>query len=113
MYALAVDPPEKSAILVRELALPYDLLCDTSREVVEKYDLLNPDVRKGVAFPAIFIINPQGQIVYRSLDEKVIRADMAEIIIFLQQLQQNPQIKMERKKQTRLNPSVKISGLEE
>ena len=43
MAAIAVDPPSKAAILVRELELPFPLLCDVDRQVVRAFDLLNEE----------------------------------------------------------------------
>ena len=39
-----------------------------------------------MAFPAVFVINPAGEVVYVSIDEKTKRADILEIITFLQTL---------------------------
>ena len=105
--AIAVDPPAKAAILARELELPFPLLCDVDRQVVRAFDLLNDEKRGGVAFPAVFVINPAGEVVYVSIDEKTKRADILEIITFLQTLHADPAHRQQGQRKKWQFPSIK------
>ena len=107
IYALSVDAPEKTSLLVEERQLPFDLLCDVDRKVVEQYDLCARDQHGGIAYPALFIIDRQGTIVYRSLDYLSIRVDVKEIVGFLEKLQQDPTHQMHGKRKKWIPPSVK------
>ena len=86
VVALSVDPPERSAGFREEAKLPFELLCDPDREVVKLYHLLNPHEHDGIAYPAIFVIDPEGRVRYRSLDRTVSRVKLAEVLAFLEKL---------------------------
>ncbi len=107
IYALSVDAPGKSSLLVEEQQLPFDLLCDVDRKVVEQYDLYARDQHGGIAYPAMFIIDPEGTIVYRSLDFVSIRVDVKEIVGFLEKLQHDHAHQMNGKKKKWMPPFVK------
>jgi len=107
IYALSVDAPGKSSLLVEERQLPFDLLCDVDRKVVELYGVYARDQHDGIAYPALFIIDPGGTIVYRSLDFLSIRVDFKEIIGFLEKLQQDHSHQMHGKRKNWVPPSVK------
>lgn len=109
IYALSVDTPEKSQYFAKELKLPYDLLCDVDRKVVDLYDLRERGNRGGLAYPATFIINAAGKIAYRSLDDTSHRNDTLEIIRFLEKLQTDPAYQAEGQQQKFVIPPVKQS----
>ncbi len=73
--------------LKKEMNLPFELLCDPDKEVVKRYHLLNPFEHEGIAYPAIFVMNPEGQVCYRSLDTTYRRVDLSEVLAFLDKLQ--------------------------
>lgn len=95
VYAISVDTVEQSELVKKSSKLPYELLCDPDKEAVLAYDLLNRSERSGIAFPAIFIISPNSEIVYRSLDKTSARVDFTEIISFLKKLRLDPNYKSE------------------
>jgi len=90
VFALSVDTPEQSQALSREMALPFQLLCDTGKKVIGQYHLLNPNEHGGIAYPAIFLVKPAGVIGYRSLDRTAQRVNLGEILDYLKELDQNP-----------------------
>ncbi len=51
--------------------------------MINQYDLLNRFEHDGIAYPAVFILNPEGKICYRSLDGTAQRIDFSEIYAFL------------------------------
>lgn len=89
IYALSVDPPEKSRALKKDMELPFELLCDIDKNVVKQYDLFNPYEHGGIAYPATFIVNPDGKICYRSLDSTAKRVDISETKEFIKDLNGN------------------------
>jgi len=86
VVALSVDTPERSAGFRQEARLPFELLCDPDKKVVNLYHLLNPHEHDGIAYPAIFVINPEGRIRYRSLDRTASRVKLDEVLAFLDKL---------------------------
>jgi len=89
---LSIDTPRQSQAVVSEMMLPFDLLCDVDKKVIELYNLVNSFEHGGIARPAIFIINPDGKICYRSLDDKVYRVDLTHVLNFLKAHYDNPDL---------------------
>jgi len=94
VYALSADGPEQSAAFGKEMGLPFELLCDPERIAIKTYDLLNPHEHDGIAYPALFVINGQGIVCYRSLDRTGDRVDLRDVLGFLKRLVQAPDLKM-------------------
>lgn len=74
------------------MMLPFDLLCDVDKKVIQLYDLVNPFEHGGIAKPAIFIMNPGGRICYRSLDGTAHRVDLTHVLNFLKAHHENPDL---------------------
>jgi len=74
------------------MMLPFDLLCDVDKKVIQLYNLVNPFEHGGIAKPAIFIINPGGKICYRSLDDTAQRVDLAHVLNFLKKHHDDPEL---------------------
>ncbi len=89
-YAISVDTPKQSQAVASEMMLPFDLLCDVDKNVIQLYGLVNPFEHGGIARPAIFIINPDGRICYRSLDGTAHRVDLTHVLNFLKAHYENP-----------------------
>ena len=83
VIGLSVDEPERSAALRRSLALPYPLLSDSGRRVVADWALYNRDEMGGIAYPAVFVIDRDRTVRYRSLDRMRSRVSAADVIAFL------------------------------
>jgi alkyl hydroperoxide reductase subunit AhpC len=99
VFAISVDRPETSAGFRKKMQLPFELLCDPDKEVVKRFHLLNLHEHNGIAYPATFVINPQGRIVYRSLDGTFSRVQIAGVLQFLEKLQKKPSYKEDRGEQ--------------
>jgi peroxiredoxin Q/BCP len=83
VVGISVDGPDRSAALRRSLRLPFPLLCDTDRRVVEAWSLYNRAEMGGIAYPAVFVIDRDRTIRYRSLDRTRSRVSTADVISFL------------------------------
>ena len=66
--ALSVDSAERSAALRDQLTLPFPILGDVTRAVVQAWDLYNPREMGGIAVPAVFVIDPDLRVRWRSVD---------------------------------------------
>jgi peroxiredoxin len=81
--ALSVDAPALSRALAEQLRLPYPLLCDSGRDVIRAYGLLNAAEKGGIAYPATFVLE-RGRIVrFRSLDRTASRVNLETLVAFL------------------------------
>lgn len=85
VFALSTDSPEQSQNLVRKLGLSFTLLCDEDKKVIDQFDLRNPLEHDGIAYPATYIVSPDGKIRYRSLDGTAKRVDLTDELTFLEQ----------------------------
>ena len=80
---LSVDSAERSAALRNELALPFPILGDASRAVVKAWDLYNPREMGGIAVPAVFVIDPDLRVRWRSVDSTRKRVCADGVLRFL------------------------------
>lgn len=77
--AISVDPPATSAELAKKLGLAFPLLSDESRSTIRAFGV--EDVENGISWPAIFVVDKRGKIVWRSLAQTYkIRALPADIL---------------------------------
>jgi peroxiredoxin len=83
LVALSVDPPETSRALAAQLGLPFPLLSDTRRQVLEAYGVLNRREKGGIAYPATFALSRERVVRFRSLDRTVTRVDLGALVAFL------------------------------
>gem|GEM_PF-5955097 len=61
------------------LGLSFAVLCDTRREVVTKWGLLNRREMGGIAYPAVFAVDLNLTVRFRSLDRTARRAEPAAV----------------------------------
>ena len=79
MVAISVDDPARSAPMKSELKLPFAVLSDSNRELVVRWGLLNDKEMGGIAYPAVFAIDRDLKVRFRSIDTTAKRADTAEV----------------------------------
>jgi peroxiredoxin len=83
LAGISVDPPEASEALRRQLCLPFTILCDTERRIVQDWDVYNRCEKGGIAKPAVFIIGSNLTVHYVSLDTVSMRVPASEILRIL------------------------------
>ena len=86
LVAISVDDATRSEPLRQEFGLKFPLLCDTSREVVKKYGLLNSGEKGGIAFPASFVIDRNRVVRFRALEEVASRVSVDQLIGLVREL---------------------------
>ena len=79
MISVWVEPAEKSKALSAKLGLTFPLGCDTSLDVIRAYGV--EDAENGIAWPAIFIIAPDGTVRWRSLTENYTVRPAAQVVL--------------------------------
>ena len=108
VFALSTDSPRQSQNLIRKLGLSFTLLCDVDKKVIDLFDLRNPLEHDGIAYPATFIISPDGKNRYRSLDGTAKRVDLTDELAFLEQIQKDSgHIRQTKPKKAWIIPSLK------
>jgi len=84
VVAISVDPPERSAAILRDLEIDFPVLSDSSREVITSWGLLNASEKGGIAFPATFLIDRNLTVRFSSAGEGVVRrvpaSEMLEMV---------------------------------
>jgi peroxiredoxin len=83
LAAVSVDAPERSRALTAQLQLPFPLLSDMGREVVQAYGVFNRSEKGGIAYPATFVLNRDREVRFRSLDRVATRVDLGGLFAFL------------------------------
>ena len=83
LAALSVDEPVRSRALAEQLHLPFPLLCDPGRQVVEVYGVFNTKEKGGIAYPATFVLDRDRTVRFRSLDRTAARVDLDALFTFL------------------------------
>ena len=90
VVAASVDPAAKSEAVRRELHLPFLILCDTSRRVVQDWDIYNAREKGGIAKPAVFILDPGRLVRFASVDTVASRVPASEIAALLRRMRKDP-----------------------
>ncbi len=84
--AVTVDAPERSDRVRRQYELPFPILCDTQKQVVRAWGLLNTHERDGIAVPAIVLIGRDRRIRSIMIEGVAARVRAADLLAFLRSL---------------------------
>jgi peroxiredoxin len=86
LVAISIDDAERAEPLRKELRIKFPLLCDTNRETVMAYGLLNKVEKGGIAFPASFVIDRERIVRFRALEEVVSRVSVEQLLDLVREL---------------------------
>jgi peroxiredoxin len=67
IVAIAAEPEARARAFAQDLGLTYPLVWDPDLVIAHKYGVA--DEENGIAWPAVFIVAPDGQILWRMLSE--------------------------------------------
>ncbi len=95
LVAISVDDAARTEPVRQELGIKFPLLCDTRREVVKAYGLLNSGEKGGIAFPASFVIDSNRVVQFRALEEVASRVSVDQLLGLVRALERGtaPQTK--------------------
>lgn len=79
MVAISVDEVETSAALAARLGVTFPLASDPEHAVIDAYGVL--DVRHEIAWPAVYLVGPEGRILWRFLDDDYRRRPSADDVL--------------------------------
>jgi peroxiredoxin len=77
--AISVDDLSRAEPMRRDLNLPFPILCDTRREAIRAFDLVNA-AEGEIAYPAAVVIDRERRVRYRALESTTARASVAEVV---------------------------------
>ncbi len=83
LAGVSADPPQRSARLHRDLQLPFPLLCDPERKLIQAWDVYNPRERGGIAQPATAVIAAAGTLVWFEREAMARRVKAEELLAHL------------------------------
>jgi peroxiredoxin len=86
LVAISVDDAARTEPARQELGVKFPLLCDTRREVVKAYGLLNTRENGGIAFPASFVIDRERVVRFRALEEVASRVSVDQLLELVREL---------------------------
>ena len=86
LVAISVDDAARAETVRQEFGLKFPLLCDTRREVVKAYGLLNSGEKGGIAFPASFVIDRKRVVRFRALEAVASRVSVEQLLKFVREL---------------------------
>ena len=86
LVAISVDDAARAEPVRQELGIKFPLLCDTRREVVKKYGLLNSGEKGGIAFPASFVIDRERVVRFRALEDVASRVSVDQLLELVREL---------------------------
>jgi len=80
LAAISVDTREASERVRVDLDLPFPILCDTERRVIQGWDVYNSRERGGIAKPAVVVIGPDRRVRFTEVDAIAWRAPVSATI---------------------------------
>ena len=86
LIAISVDDAARAEPVRQELGIKFPLLCDTSREVVKKYGLLNSGEKGGIAIPASFVVDRSRVVRFRALEDVASRVTIDQLLELVREL---------------------------
>lgn len=86
LVAISVDDAARAEPVRQELGIKFSLLCDTRREVVKAYGLLNSGEKGGIAFPASFVMDRERVVRFRALEDVASRVNVEQLLELVREL---------------------------
>lgn len=80
LAALAVDEPARSEAVRRRYGLPFPILCDVRREVIEAWGVINRKEKGGIAVPAVFVLGRDRRVLLGSVDGEFSRVGATALL---------------------------------
>ena len=84
--AISVDEPARADSMKRELGIDFEILCDTNRDIITRYGLLNSGEKGGIAYPCAMVIDRERVIRFLAREEVHNRVEPADVLRFVSAL---------------------------
>lgn len=83
VVAISVDPPDRSAGMRKDLAIPFSLLSDGNRATIIEWGVLNTNEKGGIAIPATFLIDRERKIRLAGVEDMMMRIEPRAMLDFV------------------------------
>lgn len=83
VWGISVDNPDELEKLREQEDLPFELLSDRDKALISEWDIVNEKERDGIAFPNVYIIDQEREIILHSRDKTASRAEPEPLVDFL------------------------------
>lgn len=88
MIAISADPVDETVALAKKLSIPFTMISDPDLEAIRSFGVL--EAEHDIAVPAMFILNQDGQTVWREVGHAIQdRVKCNELIRVLKELRQS------------------------
>ena len=84
--AISVDPPDRSAGLRKDLAIPFTLLSDSDRATIIEWGVLNAAEKGGIATPSTFLIDRERKVRFAKVEDMMMRVEPRAMLEFVKGL---------------------------
>ena len=91
VFGISVDTVEENKKLKSDLSLSFEIISDKNRKVIKDWHILNTRERGGIAYPNLYILNSQREIIFHSSDRLASRADISIMLDFMIEYSKNPE----------------------
>jgi peroxiredoxin Q/BCP len=89
ILGVSIDPPERHQKFILKYSLPFDLIADENKKIVEKYDVWQEKKLYGKTFMGIirstFIIDKNG-VIYKIFTKVKVKGHVDEVLHFLKKI---------------------------
>jgi thioredoxin-dependent peroxiredoxin len=89
ILGVSIDPPERHQKFILKYSLPFDLIADENKKIVEKYDVWQEKKLYGKTFMGIirstFIIDKNG-VIYKIFTKVKVKGHVEEVLHFLKKI---------------------------
>ena len=93
VVGVSVDAPEAAESMRGELHLPFAVLCDTQRRIIQDWGIYNSREAGGIPKPSLFVIDRGRVVRHFSPDGVAARVPASEALRLLQSTGQVPRIR--------------------
>lgn len=94
VFGVSVDTPEETLKMREYLELPFEVLCDTKKDIVTEWGIFNSKEREGIAHPNVYVLNEERKIVFHSKDGIFSRAHISSLMEFLEKYEADPSYRL-------------------
>lgn len=101
--AISVDPPDRSAGLRKDLAIPFPLLSDSDRATIIEWGVLNAAEKGGIAIPSTFLIDRERKVRLAKVEDMMMRIEPRAMLEFVKAM---PQGDMKIPRARGVNPAM-------
>ena len=106
LFGVSVDTPSENASLRKNLKLSFAVLSDSERKVIREWNIMNRLERNGIAFPNVYVLDANREIIFHSRDRLASRVDSTPLLQFLEEHEKDAQTRTKNRTFTTRWPTL-------